>query len=68
VVAGVKDLMVCMKETGMEERETFPSTMLRQNTAAMGNTRDHWSEGFTSTRGRSCAHGARHSTYGAHMG
>ena len=54
MVAGVRDLTVCMKDTGMEERLMLPSTMLTQNTQAIGNTRAHRSDAFTSTRGFSC--------------
>jgi hypothetical protein len=37
VVAGVKDLIVCMKETGMYRRLTFPSTIFMQKTNDIGN-------------------------------
>ena len=46
--------MVCMKDTGIDDRLMFPRTMFTQNTKAMGTTRDHWSIGFTSTSGRTC--------------
>lgn len=51
VVAGVKDLIVCMKETGIYRKLTFPRTMLRQNTADMGKMRLHRSTGLTSMSG-----------------
>lgn len=51
VVAGVKDLIVCMKETGMYRKLTFPRTMLRQNTADIGKMRLHRSTGLTSMSG-----------------
>lgn len=39
VVAGVKHLIVCMKETGTKRSDTLPSTMLRQVRAATGMMR-----------------------------
>lgn len=37
VVAGVNDLIVCIKETGMYLKLTFPNTMLIQKTNDIGN-------------------------------
>jgi hypothetical protein len=51
VVAGVKDLIVCMKETGMYRRLTFPSTILMQKTNDIGNIRLQRSSGSTSING-----------------
>jgi hypothetical protein len=53
VVAGVKikDLIVCMKETGMYRGLTFPSTMFTQNTSGIGNILLHRSADATSTSG-----------------
>lgn len=36
VAAGVRDLIVCMKETGTKRRDTFPRTILKQKTTAIG--------------------------------
>ena len=51
VVAGVKDLIVCMKETGMQRRLTFPSTIFMQKTNDIGNILFQRSSGSTSISG-----------------
>uniref|UniRef100_A0A0A9GZ82 Uncharacterized protein n=1 Tax=Arundo donax TaxID=35708 RepID=A0A0A9GZ82_ARUDO len=51
VVAGVKDFIVCMKETGMYRRLTFPNTMFMQNTNDIGNILLHLSSEATSISG-----------------
>jgi len=43
--------MVCMKETGMYRRLTFPSTMFMQNTNDIGNILLHRSSEATSISG-----------------
>lgn len=51
VVAGVKDLIVCMKETGMYLRLMFPNTMLIQKTNDIGKILFHLSSGSTTING-----------------
>jgi hypothetical protein len=51
VVAGVKDLMVCINDTGIYLRLTFPKTIFMQKTKDMGNILLHLSSGSTSIRG-----------------
>lgn len=51
VVAGVNDLMVCMNETGMYRKLTFPNTMLIQKITDIGNTLLQTSSGSTITSG-----------------
>lgn len=51
VVAGVKDLIVCMKETGMYLRLMFPNTMLIQKTNDIGKILFHRSSGSTTING-----------------
>lgn len=51
VVAGVKDLIVCMKETGMYRRLTFPSTIFMQKTNDIGNILFQRSSDSTSISG-----------------
>jgi phosphatidylinositol kinase/protein kinase (PI-3 family) len=51
VVAGVNDFIVCINETGMNRKLTFPSTMLMQNTNDMGNILRQRSSGSTTING-----------------
>lgn len=51
VVAGVKDFIVCMKDTGMYRKLTFPSTMFMQKTNDIGNILLHRSSGSTEISG-----------------
>jgi len=53
VVAGVNDFIVCIKETGMYRRLTFPSTMLMQNTNDIGKILFQRSSGSTVISGLS---------------
>ena len=53
VVAGVNDFIVCMKETGMYLKLTFPNTMLIQKTNDIGNILLQRSSGSTSISGLS---------------
>jgi len=52
-VAGVNDFIVCIKETGMYRRLTFPNTMLIQNTNDIGNILRQRSAGSTVISGLS---------------
>lgn len=51
VVAGVNDLIVCIKETGIYLRLTFPRTILMQKTNDMGNILLQRSSGSISING-----------------
>ena len=53
MVAGVNDFIVCIKETGMYRRLTFPNTMLIQNTNDIGNILRQRSSGSTVISGLS---------------
>jgi hypothetical protein len=53
VVAGVNDFIVCINETGMYRRLTFPSTMLIQNTNDIGKILFKRSSGLTVISGLS---------------
>lgn len=53
VVAGVKDFIVCMNETGIYLKLTFPNTILMQKTNDMGNILLQQSSGSTSINGLS---------------
>lgn len=55
VVAGVKDLMVCMKDTGMYLKLTLPNTILRQKIKDIGRMRLQRSAGLTSISGFNCS-------------
>lgn len=51
VVAGVNDFMVCIKETGMYRKLTFPKTMFMQNTNDIGKILLHRSSASTTISG-----------------